>query len=120
MIKFVMCICRHPELSRKQFQDYWLNHHGPLFQKFADTYKAKRYVQDHTVDTPLNESIRASRGMAQEYDGVAEVWFESEEEMIAAMSSPEGQKLSAILLEDEAKFIDHAKSTAFITVEHVF
>nr|NIO61062.1 EthD family reductase [Gammaproteobacteria bacterium]NIT40021.1 EthD family reductase [Gammaproteobacteria bacterium] len=74
----------------------------------------------HTVDTPLNDNIRASRGMAQEYDGVAEVWFESEEELIEAMSSPEGQKLSAILLEDEVKFIDHAKSTAFITVEHVF
>lgn len=120
MIKFVMCICRHPELSRKQFQDYWLNRHGPLFQKFAETYKAKRYVQDHTVDTPLNDTIRTSRGMAPEYDGVAEVWFASEEEMIEAMSSPEGQKLSAILLEDEAKFIDHTRSTAFITVEHVF
>lgn len=120
MIKLIMCLSRHPELSRRQFQDYWLHQHGPLFQKFADAYKAKRYVQDHTVDTPLNDNIRASRGMAQEYDGVAEVWFESEEELIAAMSSAEGQKLSAILLEDEAKFLDHARSTAFITEEHVF
>ena len=54
----------------------------------------------------------------QEYDGVAEVWFESEEELIGTMSSPEGQKLSAILLEDENKFIDHAKSTAFIVKEY--
>ena len=120
MIKFVMCLCRHPDMSRKQFQDYWLNKHVPLFQTFADTYKTKRYVQCHTIDTPLNEGIHESRGMMQKYDGVAEVWFESEEEMIEAMSSPEGQKLSAILLEDEAKFIDHTKSTAFITVEHVF
>ena len=120
MIKFVMCLTRHPDMSREQFQDYWLNSHGPLFQELADAFKAKRYVQDHTVDTPLNDSIRASRGMAQEYDGVAEVWFESEEALIEAMSSPEGQKVSAILLEDESKFVDHAKSTAFIAVEHVF
>ena len=118
MIKFVMCCCRHPEMSRKQFQDYWLNNHGALFKKFADTYKVKRYVQCHTIDTPLNDGIRESRGMAQEYDGVAELWFDSEEELIEAMSSPEGQKLSAILLEDEAKFLDHTRSTAFITREY--
>lgn len=118
MIKFVMCCCRHPGMSRKQFQDYWLHNHAPLFKKFADTFKTKRYVQCHTVDTPLNNVIRESRGMAQEYDGVAEVWFESEEELMAAMGSPEGQKLSAILLENEGKFLDHTKSTAFITQEY--
>ncbi len=118
MIKFVMCCFRHPEMTRKQFQDYWLKNHAPLFQKFTDTYRAKRYVQCHTIDTPLNDGIRESRGMAEPYDGVAEVWFESEEELIEAMSSPEGKKVSAILLEDEGNFIDHSKSTAFIVVEH--
>ena len=54
----------------------------------------------------------------QEYDGVAEVWFESEEELIEVMSSPEGQKISEILLDDENNFIDHERSTAFIANEH--
>jgi uncharacterized protein (TIGR02118 family) len=120
MVKFVMCLCRHPDLSREQFQAYWRDSHGPLFMKFADTYRAKKYVQDHTIDTPLNEVIRDSRGMAQAYDGVAEVWFESEEDLVEAMSSPEGQKISAILLEDEGNFVDHARSTAFITEEQAF
>jgi hypothetical protein len=35
------------------------------------------------------------------------------------MSSPEGQEASAILLKDEANFLDHTRSTAFITKEHV-
>jgi uncharacterized protein (TIGR02118 family) len=105
-------------MTREQFQDYWLNQHAPLYMKFADTFKTKKYVQCHTIDTPLNDGIRESRGMMHAYDGVAEVWFESEEELIGAMSSPEGQKLSAILLEDENKFIDHTKSTAFIAKEH--
>jgi len=34
------------------------------------------------------------------------------------MSSPEGQKLGVILHEDESKFIDHARSTAFLAEEH--
>ena len=57
MIKFVMCAKRHPDLSQAEFHDYWLNHHGPLFKKFADTYKAVRYVQSHIIDSPLNENI---------------------------------------------------------------
>lgn len=119
MIKFIMCCCRHPEMSRSQFQEYWLKSHAPLFQKFADIYRAKKYVQSHTIDTPLNDGLRESRGMLQEFDGVAEVWFESEQELIDAMNSPEGQEVSAILLQDEGKFLDHARSTAFITEEHV-
>ena len=58
--------------------------------------------------------------MLPEYDGVAEVWFESEAELTEGMSSPEGQKLGAMLLEDEGNFVDHSKSSAFIVKEHEF
>ena len=73
MIKFVMCLHRHPDMTREQFQDYWRNQHAPLFQSFAETHQAKRYVQDHTIDSPMNEFLRESRGMVQEFDGIAEV-----------------------------------------------
>ena len=119
MIKLVLCVCRRPELSREQFQDYWRNHHGTLFQKFAETYKARRYVQSHTINTPLNENVRKSRGMSQEYDGIAEIWWESEKDFIDAIRSPEGQKLRSVFLDDEAKFMDFSKSAAFFTEEHV-
>ena len=62
--------------------------------------------------------MRNSRGMLPEYDGVAEVWFESEEDLMEAMGSPEGQRLSTALLEDERNFIDHSKSSAFIVREY--
>jgi len=120
MIKFVMCITRHPNMTREAFKDYWMNKHGPFFMKNAGAMRARKYVQSHTVDTPLNQGLRESRGMRAEYDGVAEVWFESEEELMEAMSSPEGQKLGAALLEDEGNFIDHSKSSAFIVKEYEF
>jgi len=120
MIKFIMCISRHPDMTREQFQDYWMNQHGPFFMENAGTMRAIKYLQSHTLDSPLNEGLRSSRGMMPEYDGVAEVWFESEEDLMEAMSSPEGQALSAELLEDEGNFIDHSKSSAFIVKEHEF
>jgi uncharacterized protein (TIGR02118 family) len=118
MIKFVMCITRHPAMSREEFKDYWINNHGPFFMANASSMRAKKYVQSVTVDTPINEGLRSSRGMLPEYDGVAEVWFESEEDLMEGMSSPEGQKLGAALLEDEGNFIDHSRSSAFIVEEH--
>ena len=120
MIKFVMCITRNPAMSREEFKAYWMNKHGPFFMGNADAMGAKRYVQSHTLDTPLNEGLRSSRGMLPEYDGVAEVWFESEKALMEGMSSPEGQKLAAELLEDEGNFIDHSKSSAFVVEEHEF
>ena len=84
----------------------------------ADAMGAKKYVQSQTLDSPLNQGLRESRGMLPEFDGVAEVWFESEEALMRGMSSPEGQKLGAALLEDESNFVDHSKSSAFIVEEH--
>jgi uncharacterized protein (TIGR02118 family) len=119
MIKFVFCSKRLPNMTRAEFQDYWLNHHGPLFKKFADTYRAVRYVQSHTIDSPLNENIRKSRGLSEAYDGVGEIWWKSEEDFLAAINSTEGQRLRAMFVEDEAKFVNLSESSAFFTVEHV-
>ena len=54
MIKLVMCLARHPDMTRQQFQDYWLNQHGPFFQKHAGDMRSVKYVQSHTIDTPAN------------------------------------------------------------------
>ena len=118
MIKFVMCLRRRADLTREQFQDYWMNRHWPFFMQNADLMRAKKYVQSLTLDTPLNQGLRESRGMHPEYDGVAEVWFESEQDLMEAMSSPAMEKLGAALVEDESNFIDHANSSAFIVREH--
>lgn len=120
MIKLVMCLTRRGDISREEFMDYWQDKHGPFFMSNAEAMGAKKYVQSQTIDSPLNEGMRASRDMMPEYDGVAEVWFESEEALIHGMSSPEGQKLGALLLEDEKNFIDHTKSSAFIVNEVEF
>ena len=58
--------------------------------------------------------------MMDEYDGVAEVWFESESELMEAMGSDEMVSLGQVLIEDEHKFIDHSASCAFIVTEVEF
>ena len=120
MIKLIMCLKRNPKLSRAEFQNYWKNNHAPLFMKNAHIMRTKKYVQSHTITSPLNDGMRASRGMIDAFDGVAEVWFESESELMEAMGSEEMAKLGSVLMEDEEKFIDHSASCAFIVTEVEF
>lgn len=115
-----MCLRRKPELSREAFQEYWEKQHGPFFMKNAHIMRAKKYVQSHTLNSPMNDAFRASRGMQPDYDGVAEVWFESEQDLMEAMSSEDGQNLAGALLNDENNFIDHTTSSAFLVREISF
>ena len=71
------------------------------------------------MNTPLNDNVKKARGMSEEYDGIAEIWWKSEEDCIEATSSPEGQKLRTVFLEDEAKFLDFTRSSAFFTQEQI-
>ncbi|MGB0694454.1 MAG: EthD domain-containing protein [Rhodospirillaceae bacterium] len=118
MIKLVMCLTRRSDLTREEFLDYWLNKHAPFFLENAHIMRSKRYVQDHTLTSPLNDVFRSSRNMMPEFDGIAEVWFESEQDLMEAFGTQEGQDLGAALLKDESNFVDHERSAAFLVQEH--
>ncbi|ODT87956.1 EthD domain-containing protein [Phenylobacterium sp. SCN 70-31] len=118
MIKLVYVIARRPELSREAFSEYWRDRHGPLVAKHADALCMRKYVQSHLVDHPANEGMRAVRGMRTPADGITEVWWDSLEDFRAAYATPEGAAAGAELAADEARFIDFAGSTVFLTKEH--
>ena len=119
MMKLVYCLRRLPEQSREEFQRYWRETHGPLVRERASALGIKRYVQVHTLESPLNEALRASRGGEGEiYDGVAELWWESAEALAAGTSTPEGRQATRELLEDEKRFIDFGRSVMFVAEEN--
>jgi uncharacterized protein (TIGR02118 family) len=117
VIKLVFCLRRLPSLTREEFQRYWLDRHGPLVRAHAATLGIRRYVQTHTLDVPVNDALRASRGGPEGYDGVAELWWDGAEALAAATTTPEGRAAAEALLEDERRFIDLARSPLFVAVE---
>ncbi|MBW2062151.1 MAG: EthD domain-containing protein [Deltaproteobacteria bacterium] len=120
MVKLVFCLRRLPHLTSEEFQQYWLERHGPLVRKHARAMRLKRYIQVHTFsDNPVNDQLRSGRGGPEAYDGVAELWWESFEDLAAAYSTPEAQKAAEELLEDERRFIDLEKSPLWYAQEHV-
>jgi len=117
MIKLTFCLRRLPHLSREAFQHYWLGTHGALVRSHAVALRIRGYVQLHTTTTPVNDLLRASRGGPEAYDGVAELWWDSLEDLTAAMSTPEGAAAGAALLEDERRFIDLERSPLWLGEE---
>jgi uncharacterized protein (TIGR02118 family) len=119
VIRVTFLLRRKPDMPADEFYRYWREVHGPLVASHAQRIGALRYVQVHTLDDPANAAMAEARGgMEPPYDGVAEVWFESREALVAALSSATGRDSAAALVADEARFIDLANSPLWLAVEH--
>jgi uncharacterized protein (TIGR02118 family) len=116
MVKLIFCLHRRPELSREAFQAYWRDKHAPLVASFASALGIRRYVQCHTLDESSFAAMTASRGSLPGYDGVAELWFDSLEQCLAARG-PDARAAGRALLEDERRFIDLSRSPLFFASE---
>ena len=118
MIRLNFALRRVPKLSRADFQRTWREEHGPLVAGVARTLRIRRYLQSHAVDDPLYDGLRTARtGMHEPFDGIASLWWDSREDLVAAMTSEAGRKAGAMLLEDEKRFIDHARSPLWVSQE---
>ncbi|MFT7042973.1 MAG: hypothetical protein ACJAW7_001732, partial [Candidatus Azotimanducaceae bacterium] len=119
MIRLVFALRRKPGSSREEFQDYWLNKHAPIVASVSSDLDILRYVQTHTLTDPANAAAQNARGsMEPEYDGVAELWWASEAALTANLQNEAAQKAGAVLLEDEAKFIDLPNSPLWFAYEY--
>ena len=118
MIKLMYCLRRLPNLSRAEFQRYWRETHGPLVRSHAEVLGIRRYVQVHTLDSPLNDVDCAGAAEATEvFDGVAELWWDSADDLGESTATPEGRAAAIELLEDERHFIDLSRSSAIVAAE---
>ena len=118
MIKLVYCVHRKAGMPQEEFFRYWKENHGPLVKSFAEALNAGKYVQSHLLESPLNQVAQEGRGASGPYDGITEIWWNSHEELLEAMQTPEGVAAHEKLIEDEARFCDLSRSSIFLTEEH--
>tara|TARA_R110000824_G_scaffold155226_2_gene327589 strand:+ start:6406 stop:6783 length:378 start_codon:yes stop_codon:yes gene_type:complete len=123
MIKITFCLTRKSNLTREAFQDYWYNKHAPLVASHRQALKIARYVQMHTGDFEMTNTVRMARNggtldnAPAIYDGVAQLWWNSLDDLMT--DTPESQAAGRALVEDEAKFIDFSKSPLWFGEEKV-
>ena len=119
MIVITFLLRRRAELSTAAFHQYWREQHGPLVASHAGALGIRRYMQLHATNSPAGSAIAESRGCAPHvWDGIALVWFDSEEQLGRAAATAEGQAAAAALLEDERRFLDLARCQLFISEDH--
>ena len=118
----IYCVKRRLDIDIEEFYRYWLEEHGPLVKRHAKELRIKKYIQCHTIqdtrEMPLNKIFQDSRHTLDAYDGVAELWWDSIDDLMASGATPEGVNAGQILLEDEQNFIDSSKSSIFFSEEH--
>jgi uncharacterized protein (TIGR02118 family) len=120
MIKLTFLLRRRPELDAAEFSRYWREQHAPLVARHSEILRIRRYVQTHRVASELDAALSESRATEVEpYDGVAQLWWDSVEDLQAVLADEAGQRAAAELLEDERQFIDLPSSALWLGEEHV-
>ncbi len=105
MIKVVYCITKKAGLSDDEFFHYWKNVHGPIGARIPGL---RKLVQSHRVQV-------AGDKHRPDFDGMAELWFDNLEALLAARRSPEWKASS----DDEVNFVDLGQVAYFVSEEHV-
>lgn len=109
MVKLIACVKRKPGLTREEFSRHWRENHGPLVCSVPEFMRhVRKYVQCHLIGET------GPVGAPTDYDGVAELWFDSAQEIERAFAEP---RYLEIIRPDELKFIDIEKTTTFLTNE---
>lgn len=117
MFKITFCLRRRKDLTPERFDTYWRDTHAPLVRQCAGALRIRRYVQSTRFDSALADLAGKVRGAPEPFDGVAELWFDSEESFRAGFATDEGRAAGRRLLEDEKRFIDLEKSPIWVATE---
>ena len=110
MIKLTFALTRLPHLTREAFQAYWFDHHAPLVASVREPLRIRRYVQSHSLPADVSADLRRTRGGPEGFDGVAQLWWDSFDDMAATTTDPAAAAAGKMLLEDERTFIDLSRS----------
>ena len=106
-------------MTREEFQAYWREIHAPLVSRHAEALRIRRYIQTHAKSSELAAAQSAARGSEPDvYDGQAELWWDSMDDIVAAATTPAGRQAAIELLEDERRFIDLEQSPLWVGEEH--
>lgn len=119
MFKMSFAVYRRKDFSQEQFLKYWKEVHGPLAIKHMKALRIRKYVQLHAGDYEVGRMLTQSRQCQPPHDGVVEIWWDSDEDRIAASQSAEGKEAGRIMHEDELNFCDMSRASICFGYEHV-
>ncbi len=107
-MRLTAALRRAPGITRADFRRHWREVHGPLALAHNDVFGFHHYVQLHTPDNADTHPLRHERHAPEPFDGVSEIVLEP------VSPTPErARAVRDIIMEDEARFVDYARSAVF-------
>ena len=109
--KAMAVMARKPGLSKAEFIDYYENHHVPLIRSMFEFAEYRRSYVD------LTDAILAPEVEKPDFDVVTELWFNNRADYEAMLAGPDDPAIARRVADDEAHFLDRAKTRFFIVDE---
>ena len=121
MVKISYLVQRLPLLTREEFQSYWSEKHPQAAPADAfSTLGVIRYVQVLPLETAARSLVIGPRtGLVEPFDGIAELWFESEEALARDWSTDQAKAYVNIFFDVEKNLIDWKGSTILVSDENI-
>jgi uncharacterized protein (TIGR02118 family) len=114
--KLVSFLKRRFGLSHDEFVEHWRHVHAPLMQQQADFWRhVRRYVQNPAHPEVSRGSESPIVGLADTHDGVSELWFDTFDELKAAVCEP---GFVSVVKPAATEFVDLA-GTVTLVAEYV-
>jgi hypothetical protein len=111
-VLLVYALRRLSALTHEQFCDHWLNRHAEFGRRVPGL---RGYRQFHADESATAAAAAAAGVGITDLDGVAEAFYADVQDFLALMATPE---VAADAMEDEKRFIDHARSAGSVTGVH--
>ncbi len=96
MLKFMVVVCKRPDMSVEAFRYYFRHVHGPIVERIPGL---KKYVQNYVVTDP--------RRKPPGWHGIAELYFDDWEAMETAWASEQG----VLATNDLGAFVDLSQTS---------
>lgn len=109
MIKALVFIARHADISLDAFIRYYEEHHVPMVDKLLPYYSG--YRRNYMMDGIYPQ------GVARPFDAVTELMFASEGNYQAWVAALQDEAIIAQIRKDEENFIDSAATMMWIVRE---
>jgi hypothetical protein len=109
VIKLVVAVRRRPEISRERFDIFWRAGHDRRAADAAKNLGTARFRQHTTL-------LSSALNQYADYDGLAELWWNSENEMRSKCESKYGQEFLAHFIHDD-EIIDATRTLAWMVEE---
>lgn len=108
-LRVTLLMSGFPNVSRPDYQRYWLEGHGPAVLAHNDVWGLKRYVQVHAPVNADTHPLAVSRGAPAAPHGIAEAWYGEP----GAVDAAHADAVRAELFAADGPYIDYGTSIAF-------